>query len=63
MKLLANGFRLKISRMVGSNIQRFAGGPRPLGKKRSQEQCQGHKGNIWMETVASPSKQVLQSQG
>ncbi len=30
--------------MVGSNIQRFAGDPRPLGKKRRQEQCQGFDG-------------------
>ncbi len=36
-KLNTNRFCLKISRMVGFDIQRFAGGQRPLGKKRSQE--------------------------
>ncbi len=37
---------LKISRMVGSDIQRLAGGPGPLRKNRSQEQCQAHLDNI-----------------
>ena len=44
--MLPNGFVWKISRMVGSNIQRFAGGQSPQGNKRSLEQCQGHQGNI-----------------
>ena len=38
--------------MVGLDIQQFAGGPKPLGKKRSQEQCQGHQDNVWMGTVS-----------
>ncbi len=33
--------------MVGSNIQQIAGGPRPLGKKESLEQCQGQSDNVF----------------
>ncbi len=44
MKLLANGcviMCLKISQKVGSNIQQFAGGPRPLGKKKAADEGHG----------------------
>ncbi len=42
---------LKISQMVESDIQWFAGGWQPLGKKRSQEQCQGHQGNSFISQL------------
>ncbi len=51
-------------KLVGSDIQWFAGGPRPLGKKRSLKQCrQGHLGNIWITTRLYPSQQVPKSEG
>ncbi len=41
--------------MAESDIQRFAGGLGPLQRKRSQEKCQDHVGNVWMASPLSPS--------
>ncbi len=41
---------VKISQMVGSDIQQFAGGTRPLGKKIRQEQFQ-----VTLATISSPN--------
>ncbi len=55
-EIVCKWIRLKISQMAGPNIQQFAGGSRPLEKKRSKEQCQSHQGNVWMVTGAKVSK-------
>ncbi len=55
-EIVCKWIRLKISQTVGSNIQQIAGGSRPPEKKRSQEQCQSHQGNVWMATGAKVSK-------
>ena len=49
---------LKLAKMVESDIRRFAGGPGPLGRKRSQEQCQCRAGNVWMASPSSPSNSL-----
>ncbi len=47
---------LKISQMVvGSDIQLFSGGPRPLGKKRIQEQCQATKATYGWQQYHLPA--------
>ncbi len=38
---------LKISLMADPKTEWIAGGPRPLERKRTQEQCQSQEGIIW----------------
>ncbi len=53
---------LILAKMVESDIQRFAGGPGPLGRKKSQEQCQGRTSK-YMDGIAFISQQhALKSQ-
>ncbi len=51
MKVIANRCFWNLAKMLESDIQRFASGPVPLGRKRGQEQCQDHTGNVSVETL------------
>ncbi len=42
MKVIANICFLKLAKMVESDVQQYAGGVGPLGRKKSQEKCQDH---------------------
>ncbi len=55
MTVISEQMFLKLAKMVESDIQQFAGGLGPLGRKRSQEKCQDDVCNIWMAIPSFPS--------